>query len=59
MSKWFRVDADYGNGWRLVGEVTTWKEVRRLEQEARQNGARDVRVWECEEEAPGGFPVKA
>jgi hypothetical protein len=60
MDRWYRVNADYGNGMRLVGEVLTMKEVRALEQRARQEGARDVEVWECEDEAPGdGYPIKA
>jgi len=51
-SKWWRVDADYGSDWVLVGETNDRIGYLTLADRAWKDGAKNVRVWACE--AVGG-----
>jgi hypothetical protein len=46
---WFRIDADYGKGWVLVGEVKDRIGYLRLIDLAWKEGAKDVRIYKCEQ----------
>jgi hypothetical protein len=45
---WYRVDADYGKGWVLVGEASDRIGYLALIDRALLNGAEDYRVYRCE-----------
>jgi hypothetical protein len=45
---WYRVDADYGMGWVLVGEVNDRISYLALADRAYKDGAINVRVYRCE-----------
>lgn len=49
---WFRVDADYGRGWVLVGEANDRIGYLILADRAHKDRAKAVRVYRCE--AVGG-----
>ena len=50
--KWYRVDADYGGGFVLVGETYDRVGYLALADRAYKDGAKAVRIYECE--AVGG-----
>ncbi len=45
---WYRVDANYGKGWVLVGEVNDHSGTRMLMTRAWQGGAKEIRIYRCE-----------
>jgi hypothetical protein len=45
---WYRVDADYGKGWVLVGEVNDRIGYLTLADRAYKDSAINVRVYKCE-----------
>jgi len=45
---WYRVDADYGAGWVLIGEARDRIGYLALCDKAYQGGAKELRVFQCE-----------
>jgi hypothetical protein len=46
--RWYRVDANYGDGWVFVSEANSLRDAIDLEEQAKRKGAKETRVYLCE-----------